>query len=81
MEADQRIYIHLVCKLDFGVHGRHSLVCNAVASFSHGRLLLLDRCQCRLQSVLGGLAGKFCNGSRMVLCRWVAGGSILVGVD
>lgn len=78
--VNYKIYIHPVCKFAFRVHEGHKLVWNAVVTFSRGRLLLLKMCVCGLLTVHGGHAVTFRHGRRMGSCRWIAGGSVLVGV-
>lgn len=41
--VDQSIYIHPVFNLVFRVHDGHNLICSAVASFLHRRLLSLAK--------------------------------------
>lgn len=79
--GQSRICIHPFRKLTFRVHGSLNLVCSAVATFLHVRLLSLAKCECGFLVVHGRLAMMFRHGRRMVWRHWIAGGFVLVGVD
>lgn len=67
LEVEQNMYIYQKDRSLFRIQGCHSLVCNAVATFWHGCLLLRARCGCRLQNVDGGPVEMFCHECLMVL--------------
>lgn len=78
--VNESTYINQICKLAFCVQNGNILVCNAVATFLHVRLLSVAECMCGLLIEHRRLAVMFRHGRWMVLRRWIAEGSVLVGV-